>query len=587
MTTQDPPVLISNTVDHQYHPATATLHGTKDSWLQKVPKIVTSRKDECGFVTSTSTDSITGSHHTSKTGPDLPAISVNSSALPSSSTSPKTPKSRLKFHKAPFIFTKSRTRGASKAPTRPNDSNASSGALSSVTTTLDDPHPVVETSKMVVNYDATTGYKVINKYMIIKEIGRGCHGKVKLCQDVETGTYYAIKIVEKHSRRRLGQKQSHPSSLDKIRKEIAILKRCNHPNVVRLYEVIDDPEAKKIYLVLEYADGGELRWRDRSDQPILSLEKSRRIFRDVVLGLEYLHYQGIIHRDIKPANLLCTKEAVVKISDFGVSYSSRNRNSVAFQPHLFIENSRSFGHSLVKDVRSNPSLQSISEDDNGESFPVHTQMSNDTESSNDPELAKTAGSPAFFAPELCYSGEEFPDPALDHRSPRTGPLSPKRNSRESQRSLSKPPITKAIDVWALGITLYCLVFGRCPFMAETEYELFHLIPQKPLEFPAHVIIPDSLKELLSRLLEKQPLQRITLEEVKRHPWVIEDLPDPEQWYQDTSPWKHESLESIQVKGKPGVSLKDRIKGRMRKISSSILHVGTSLGFRRRPKPSPE
>ncbi len=76
----------------------------------------------------------------------------------------------------------------------------------------------------------------------------------------------------------------------KIRKEIAILKKCDHPNVVRLREVIDDPSSAKIYLVLEYLAGGEVKWQDESHEPALPLlneAKIRPIFRDLVCGVSY------------------------------------------------------------------------------------------------------------------------------------------------------------------------------------------------------------------------------------------------------------------------------------------------------------
>jgi len=80
---------------------------------------------------------------------------------------------------------------------------------------------------------------------------------------------------------------------------------------------------------------------------------------------------------------------------------------------------------------------------------------------------------------------------------------------------SRPPITNAIDVWALGVTLYCFIFGRCPFIADTEFELFfRVIPYQPLQFPGDIQITNDLKDLLMRLLEKDPLKRITLDEVK-------------------------------------------------------------------------
>ncbi len=79
----------------------------------------------------------------------------------------------------------------------------------------------------------------------------------------------------------------------------------------------------------------------------------------------------------------------------------------------------------------------------------------------------------------------------------------------------RPPVTKAIDIWALGVTLYCFIFGRCPFIADTEFELFfNVIPKQPLEFPEDIPISDDLRDLLMKLLEKDPKKRITLEEVK-------------------------------------------------------------------------
>lgn len=76
--------------------------------------------------------------------------------------------------------------------------------------------------------------------------------------------------------------------MEKIRKEIAIMKRCAHPNVVRLFEVIDDPNTEKIYLILEFVDGGELVWRDEeTEQPVVDMSDVRLFFLHIVLGLEY------------------------------------------------------------------------------------------------------------------------------------------------------------------------------------------------------------------------------------------------------------------------------------------------------------
>lgn len=72
-----------------------------------------------------------------------------------------------------------------------------------------------------------------------------------------------------------------------MRREIAILKKCVHPHVVRLREVIDDPASDKIYLVLEYMWGGEVIWRTEDEEPALKLHQARSTFRDTMLGLEF------------------------------------------------------------------------------------------------------------------------------------------------------------------------------------------------------------------------------------------------------------------------------------------------------------
>jgi len=94
---------------------------------------------------------------------------------------------------------------------------------------------------------------------------------------------------------------------DKVKREVAIMKRLDHPNIVRLKEVIDDAKSKKVFMgtfllsslfvilltcnsarsVLEFMAGGQVVWQDDNKQPTLTVDEARRTFRDVVLGLEY------------------------------------------------------------------------------------------------------------------------------------------------------------------------------------------------------------------------------------------------------------------------------------------------------------
>merc|ERR1719293_6675 len=112
-----------------------------------------------------------------------------------------------------------------------------------------------------------------------------------------------------------GKKPEDP--LDKIYREIAILKKIDHPNVVKLVEVVDDPEEDNLYMAFELLEKGEIL--EMPAEKPMSEEAAWTCFRDVVHGLEYLHYQKVIHRDIKPSNLLRADNGEVKIADLGVS----------------------------------------------------------------------------------------------------------------------------------------------------------------------------------------------------------------------------------------------------------------------------
>ncbi|KAJ2783190.1 hypothetical protein H4R18_001857 [Coemansia javaensis] len=755
---------------------------------------------------------------------------------------------------------------------------------------------VHETHHMEVQHDPRTGRKMINQYMIIRELGRGTHGKVKLAFDTLSGEYYAIKVIDKESRdRRLrpapppplalahGQRsrRSHGhlridvERMEKVKREIAILKKCRHPHVVRLHEVIDDAHARRIYLVIEYMDGGEVAWRDADHLPVMSADKARSVFRDLVLGVEYLHFAGILHRDLKPQNLLCNKAGTVKISDFGVSFLRRRHHlhsrpastTTATAPpghhdhdHLHHHHHHYHHHPLhhctsqplmgaanvpehlsqraraCRDRQSlgqrlgqmhihhhphhhhhqHPARQAVrrpatigmtdefgaplqqtpalpadspdqspvgklppefmsadssvydpfdssdsdeffsSSDEGGgnnesrygsecatepaETAPDNNNNNDDddgaesdggivfgvlppsaredgeegdaaagavgsfgrhqrkgtlgeivvscTEEDEERELAKTAGTPAFFAPELCCMPDELAKVLRQHRQAAaaatsdahaaTAPVAPSPSGRshtahpavhagsderraaaprpasmffespaasdDSRNNLSKAAkrhstltsllarpfssrgrpsscssthsstatgpaatatpaatptaatatataaaavspdeldqplpanlITPAIDIWAMGVTLYCLVYGRVPFQASTEFELFSIIPRQPLDFPQQLEVVESeggpamglldapddnsiaatrkrvvplppldpdLRDLLLRMLDKDFRTRITLDEIKRHPWVIRGLERPASWAKETDPARRPSV----------------------------------------------
>jgi serine/threonine protein kinase len=155
--------------------------------------------------------------------------------------------------------------------------------------------------------------KRVGKYEIGKTLGEGTFGKVKYAVNSETGEQVAIKILSK------AQIQQQNMGAQ-IKKEITIMKKVAHQNVVELKEVL--ASKSNIFLVLEFIQGGELF--DKIVRAGRFNEKTaRKYFRQLVGAIAYCHKQGVVHRDLKPENLLLDKEENLKISDFGLSNFAR------------------------------------------------------------------------------------------------------------------------------------------------------------------------------------------------------------------------------------------------------------------------
>ncbi|KAK0722971.1 kinase-like domain-containing protein [Lasiosphaeria miniovina] len=311
----------------------------------------------------------------------------------------------------------------------------------------------------------------INQYILKDEIGRGSYGAVYLATD-QFGNEFAVKAFSKSRLRKRAQSnilrrgprglggfpprvgfgapdaantrfsdqkaRESQDALFLIREEIAIMKKLNHPNLVQLIEVLDDPEEDSLFMVLEMCKKGVVMkiGLGEPSKPYPE-EECRCWFRDLILGIEYLHSQGVVHRDIKPDNLLLTGDDVLKIVDFGVS-------------EIF-------------------------------------------EKTDEMRTAKPAGSPAFLPPELCVA--------------KHGDVS-----------------GKAADIWSMGVSLYCLRYGRLPFERDNVLEMYEAIKTETPQLP-----PDEnadFVDLMGRLMEKDPEKRITMAELREHPWVTKGGEDP-------------------------------------------------------------
>ncbi|CAP25402.1 Protein CBR-PAR-1 [Caenorhabditis briggsae] len=148
----------------------------------------------------------------------------------------------------------------------------------------------------------------VGKYKLLKTIGKGNFAKVKLAKHVITGHEVAIKIIDKTA--------LNPSSLQKLFREVKIMKQLDHPNIVKLYQVMETEQT--LYLVLEYASGGEV-FDYLVAHGRMKEKEARAKFRQIVSAVQYLHSKNIIHRDLKAENLLLDQDMNIKIADFGFS----------------------------------------------------------------------------------------------------------------------------------------------------------------------------------------------------------------------------------------------------------------------------
>jgi hypothetical protein len=171
----------------------------------------------------------------------------------------------------------------------------------------------LEQKKWIKDLREIVGYENLDEeYELKNDLGKGKFGLVKLAIHKKTNRKVAIKLI--------GKKDIEYSDLEMIKNEIEILKVCQHPNILKLYDVFEN--SSYIYLITEYLEGGDLFTYLQRRDFILPEKRASQLVHQICIAVYYLHSYGIIHRDLKPENMVMTsdkEDAEVKILDFGLS----------------------------------------------------------------------------------------------------------------------------------------------------------------------------------------------------------------------------------------------------------------------------
>mmetsp|Transcript_25956 Transcript_25956/g.28860 ORF Transcript_25956/g.28860 Transcript_25956/m.28860 type:complete len:354 (-) Transcript_25956:1066-2127(-) len=280
-------------------------------------------------------------------------------------------------------------------------------------------------NKKMLAFMSAIDYPIEQDYDIGPEIGRGGFSTVRKATNKKTKQDFAVKVIDK---------QAIVDDIKLLKREVDIMKRVEHKNILKLHEIYESDTT--VYIVMELIDGDELF--DRIvDRGYYSEKNAVVIIKQLLEAVKYLHDNGIAHRDLKPENLLCSGSGdteVVKLADFGLS-------------KIFDEE----------------------------------------------DLRTSCGTPGYVAPEV----------------------------------ITSDGYTKQVDLWGIGIITYVLLAGYPPFYAEDDVQLFDKIIAVDFDYDDECWqeISEAAKDFISKLLVRDPSDRMTAEQAMKHGWLTADVSD--------------------------------------------------------------
>ncbi|KAA8550561.1 hypothetical protein F0562_002245 [Nyssa sinensis] len=321
----------------------------------------------------------------------------------------------------------------------------------------------------------------LSRLKVISALGRGAKGVVFLVQTESSHSeFLALKAISKDS---IKKKKIHNNSdgneYRRICFEQQVLSRFQHPLLPRLRGVLTTDSI--VGYAIDYCPGRDLNsLRKRQTEKMFSDDLIRFYAAELVLALEYLHGLGIVYRDLKPENVMIQENGHLMLVDFDLS-TKLSPKSPETRP---VVRSNIKSEPMKKKEKRFLSFNSccnsgISPEDSAVSLPELGVSSVSSKSDTVTKSNSFVGTEEYVAPEIILgNGHDF-----------------------------------AVDWWCLGVMLYEMLYGATPFRGSNRKETFYRILTKS---PVLVGEPTPLRDLIGKLLEKDPKQRISLEEIKGH-----------------------------------------------------------------------
>ncbi len=327
----------------------------------------------------------------------------------------------------------------------------------------------------------------LENYEKIRRIGKGSYSSVYKVRNKNTNLIRAMKIIPKNFQKDNAE----------IMREIEILKNLDHPNVMKIYEFLEDD--KNYYLIEEFCDEGDLETA-LDNKKIYCEFLVKFIMYQVFLAVNYLHSNNIVHQDIKKKNI-----SIIKL---GVEKEDNKENQQFKEKKL--KRLKSEKLTFLNPLKNNDDIFiKINEDKEiQEEFNTKKLIRNLSKKAKEQlyELSKRSVKvidfgEAIFMPQKKKNIEDIAG-TLNYLSP----------------EIIKGQMIKELDEWACGVLMYYLLSAKFPFDGKTEEEIFYNIENQELNLniPELENISDDCKDLISKLLERDANKRIKAKKALEH-----------------------------------------------------------------------